>query len=422
MVGFSETYFSAYALFLGANNFQIGLLTSVPPFLAGISQFATVSLEKRIASRRNIVCFGVFTQLITLIPLFLAYYFTSLRLEIYILLVCLYFASNAIIGPVWNSWMGDLVTPQQRGLYFGRRNRIVTIGTFGSMTVAGFILRYFKEQSKELEGFAILFALALGSRIISLIYLTKKNDPPHHEPAAHPQGFFKFLKDLPKQNFGMLILYMCMLNLAVFVSAAYFTPLMIREYKIDYLTYTAIISATALTKFITFPFWGEMCDKLGARKILNICGTLMAFNLIPWLITQKPIYLFLSQAFTGFVWAGYEISTFIFLLDATKPNERTQITSYLNILVASFGLLGGLIGAAIFQWHPQSMNPFIIVFIISGILRILALLLFGQKLEEVRVIAPVKASEVFLKATGFKSAMGMTSKLVVYGKRKTKKK
>jgi predicted MFS family arabinose efflux permease len=461
MVGFSETYFSAYALFLGANNFQIGLLTSVPPFLAGLSQFGTIHLERKIPSRRNIVCFGVLVQLLTLIPLFLAYYFEALRLEVYITLACVYSASNAAIGPIWNSWMGDLVTTAQRGIYFGRRNRYVTIGTFASMTVAGFLLRYFKNHSLELVGFAALFGLAFFARAISLYYLSRKYDAPRKEPSAHPQGMVKFLRELSKKNYGMLILYMSMLNFAVFVSAAYFTPLMIREYHFDYLTYTVVISATALTKFMTFRFWGELCDKLGARRILNICGSLMAFNMIPWLVTKNPIWLFSSQAFTGFVWAGYDLSTFIFLLDATEPRERTQVSSYLNIMVACSGLLGGLVGAGIFELHPHMMhslgmnihgisssivstdvvmnshilnsyinsssvlgpliyiagsfltNPFFIVIALSGFLRIFALMLFGQKLREVRVIAPVKASEVFLKATGFKSAIGFTTRLVL---------
>ncbi len=419
MIGLGESYFSAYALFLGANNFQMGVLTSLPPLIAGLSQFKTLRLMKLVPSRRKLVCLGVFFQALSFFPIVLVYYFNQIRIEIYIALVIFYFTSNAIIGPVWNSWMGDLVRVSQRGIYFGRRNRIITLGTFLSMVLAGLILKYSVSRNLEYQGFIVIFGLAFVARIWSLYNLFIKYDPPYKIPEPSPNGFLIFIRGLYKKNSNLLILYMSFVNFAVFISAAYFTPIMLKEYHFNYLVYTLIVGGAALTKFLTSSFWGEICDKLGARQVLTTCGFLITFTTVPWLFSQNPWVLFLAQCYTGFVWAGYELSTFTFLLDTTEAEERAELSSYLNILTSTGGFLGGMCGALMFV-HRSNTGPreYFLVLFASIVMRFVAFALVGWRLKEVRVLGQIKTSEVYFKASGFKSAMGLTSKLVVFAKRR----
>ncbi|HEX4924812.1 MAG TPA: MFS transporter [Bdellovibrionales bacterium] len=167
MVGFGETYLSAYAIFLGADNAQLGVLSALPPFIAGLSQLLTVRLMKRFQSRRKLLCALVFLQAFALIPVCFAHLIPGFKVESYILSVILFMSLGAIGGPIWNSWIGDLVSPEKRGQYFGMRNRVITIGTFASMIAAGYTLRYFKELGIEVVGFYAIFALAFGARLFS---------------------------------------------------------------------------------------------------------------------------------------------------------------------------------------------------------------------------------------------------------------
>lgn len=422
MLGFAETYFSAYALFLGANNFQIGLLSALPPFIAGIAQFQTIKLMNWVPSRRQLVCTGVLFQALALIPVALCSQIQTLKIEWYIIFVCIYFTSNAIINPVWNSWMGDLVSPFQRGVYFGRRNRVVTIGTFVTMIAAGLILRYFRVHSQLIYGFYIIFGLAILSRFISLSYLSRKFEPPITSAIKPREPFLKFLKKLTTHNNGRLIAYMGTVNFAVFLSAAYFTPYMLSNLNFTYTLYTGVISGAALAKFVSSSFWGELCDKLGTKKVLYACGLCVCLTTLPWLFTTHPALLFLAQCFTGFVWAGYELATFTFLLDTTQSDERPQMTSNLNIIVATTGLLGGLTGAVLVETIKFQGNPFVLVFALSAAIRVFAFIAFGRKLQEVKVHTSVRARDVLIQATGFKSAMGFTSKLVFFAKKKSRTK
>jgi sugar phosphate permease len=146
MVGFGETYISAYAIFLGAQNTELGVLSAFPPFLAGMAQLFTVRLMRLYASRRKLLCTLVFLQALFILPVCFSHLLPWLQVELYILFVTLFMIAGSVGGPVWNSWIGDLVEPSKRGKYFGLRNRVVTIGTFMSMVAAGFTLNYFKNR------------------------------------------------------------------------------------------------------------------------------------------------------------------------------------------------------------------------------------------------------------------------------------
>lgn len=417
MVGFSETYFSAFAIFLGANNFQLGVLASLPPLMAGLSQFFTFSILSLFSSRKKMVCFFVFLQGLILFPMLLSSQVSGIPLEIYIALVTLYTMSGVLIGPLWNSWIGDLVPPQQRGTFFGKRNRILTVGTFLSMLMAGFVLRHYKEIHYELWGFILVFCTGAFARSMSAYFLSRKMDPIQEHAGTRFRDFLEFVKNIFQRNEGRLILYMASINFAVFTSAAYIAPYLLRTLQFSYATYTLVISGVMLTKFLSSPFWGRVCDKLGTRRVLKVVAFLIPLSTILWAFVGNPVILFFAQCFSGFIWAGYELATFTFLLDAVLPKERARVAMYSSIIVNSSALLGGLTGSAVVLYGPQFLHPFALVFILSGVLRILAFVAFMPHIREVREIAPVRAKDVWLEATGFKSALGLTTRLVVFNTR-----
>lgn len=418
MVGFGETYISAYAIFLAANNAQLGVLSALPPFLAGLSQLLTVKLMKRYASRRQLLCTLVFLQALAIVPLCLSHLLPAFKVEAYILAVVTFMAFGAIGGPIWNSWIGDLVEPSKRGKYFGMRNRVVTIGTFASMVAAGFTLSYFKDRGIAEVGFYCIFGLALVARLISCFCLSRKVDIPQPEVSPTAQGFWNFARTIFKRNQGILVLYMSAINFCVFLSAAYFAPYLLRTLDFSYTTYTLVISGVALTKFMTSPFWGEVCDALGSRRVLRWTGFLMPFSTLPWVFTGDPLTLFMLQCFSGFLWAGYELATFNFLLDATQPNERARVSSYSNLFTSTAALLGAITGVVLLHNGPILFHQYGFIFLVTSTLRFVALVVFTPKLQEVRVISPVRTRDILLKATGFKSAFGLGSRLVVLNARK----
>jgi len=159
MDGFGLMYMTPYALALGANNAQIGFLTSIPNLLGNFFQmFSSKAIEKY--PRKKILLFGVFFQLLMWIPIIgigFFFFYRSLNSGTSPTLIILIYSILAVFGafvsPVWNSLMRDVVT-QNSGAYFGKRNRVIGFVALIAMLIGGFILDYFKE-TKLFIGFCL---------------------------------------------------------------------------------------------------------------------------------------------------------------------------------------------------------------------------------------------------------------------------
>ena len=75
MDGAGVKYITPYALAIGANNAQIGFLTSIPTLLGTFSQLFTHNAMEKF-SRKKVMVLGVFLQALMFLPLiFLGYLF-----------------------------------------------------------------------------------------------------------------------------------------------------------------------------------------------------------------------------------------------------------------------------------------------------------------------------------------------------------
>ncbi|MBM3247794.1 MFS transporter, partial [Candidatus Pacearchaeota archaeon] len=179
--GLGIRYISPYALALGANNTQIGLLTSLPSLLGNFSQLFTHKALERM-SRRKVIFYGALFQALMWIPVILLglmfFVFnvkSGITPTLLILVYSLLILSASFYGPAWNSLMRDVVT-EKSGHYFGVRNRIIGIVALISFLVGGFILDYFN-GTKVFIGFIILFFIAFVARMISAFLILKKYEP-----------------------------------------------------------------------------------------------------------------------------------------------------------------------------------------------------------------------------------------------------
>jgi len=169
MVGFGESFFSAFAVFLQASTMQLGLLGSLPQAIGSMSQLFSQRLLKFFGSRKRFVCFNAFLQALMYIPIALVFFLGNLQAYHLILFVCLYFLFGVIPSSAWTSWIGDLVPEYERGSYFGRRNTIAGFISFFTLLMGGFVLEKFVGDVKtQYTGFAIIFIAALFFRLVSL--------------------------------------------------------------------------------------------------------------------------------------------------------------------------------------------------------------------------------------------------------------
>lgn len=424
MVGFGESFFAAFAILMNATSVQLGLLDALPKSLGSISQLFSNKLVSYFKSRKRFVYTSALLEGLMYIPIALIFFFGRLRLYYLIFFVCIYWTLGLILNPAWSSWMGDLVRDKERGEYFGRRNKIAGLTTFFTFLIGGYLLQRFStNETTEYVGFAILFSLALISRVFSFIFLTKKFEPEYHLDEGEQFTFMEFLKQATKRNYGRFVLFLSVMNFAVYASSPFFTAYMLYDLKLDYLTFTIVTAASLIVKYLTMPIWGRFSDRFGTRKILSLTGFLMPLVPILWLFSSSVPYLLLIQFYSGFVWAGFELSSFNFTFDTTTPQRRATCVAYYNVLNGVAILTGAMFGSLIVKYNSVFWSKYLLIFLVSGVIRYAASFIFISKLREVRPVEPIPYHTLLFKITTTGAAEGLMREVsaVEHGFAKTTK-
>jgi MFS family permease len=416
MLGCGESYFNAFSIFLRASTLQVGLLATLPQLFGAIMQWLGALNLDRFRRRRLVIILGASTQAFTLLPIaFVPFLFGKGNLSIPFLLIVMmiYFGANGYVVPAWNSLIGDIVKPAERGLFFGHRNRLTGMGTFISLSLAGLILHLFEKAGIPEVGFLVVFSAAFIARLNSVRWLSRYDDPEFRVSPDQVFTFRQFLRRSPHSNFAKFVFFIGAINLGVAFSAPYFALYMLRDLDFSYVEYAIIIAVSTITQFLTFRYWGRLSDRFGNKKILNVCGWGVGLVPILWLFSSHILYLMVIQVFGGLVWSGFSLASANFIFDAVTPPKRARCVAYQGLVNGVLVFIGSLLGGYAAGHLPQSLDlgmwtwrpPFMLlmVFLISGIMRLAAAALFLPKFKEVRSVEAIGHGELVFRVSHIKS-------------------
>lgn len=386
MTGFGEKFINPFAVALNATAQQIGFLMSIPHLLAAIFQLFSADITDKLKERKFLVTrFAFFQALTWALFLSLALFFRSAFLLI--IVFTLYVMFGTFANAPWSSWMGDLVEEDKRGRFFGKRNMIVNGVNLTAFIVAGVILNFFT-QINVFVGFAILFAVAFFSRLLSVHFLNLMYEPEYKVKRTAYFSLLSFVKKMAFNNFGRFVIFMSLVSLAVNFSGPFFAVYMLRDLKFSYLTYAIVIGLNTVAQLLSMRYWGRFSDRFGNKTIFGITGFLIPLCPILWLFSRNMMYLVLVQIYSGFVWAGFNLSTGNYFFDAVTPQKRARCVAYYNFFngLAIFigASLGGIVAMRIVPWL-FFVSKYQNLFLLSGLMRFSIALLFIPVLKEVRL-------------------------------------
>lgn len=419
MVGAGESFFVAYALLLKATTVQVALLSTLPQALGGLLQFFSNSLIRLFSSRKKLVVTGALLQSLMYLPI--AFVFLSGALSVWHLLLftSLYFIFGMAVLPSWNSWIGDLVVENRRGAYFGRRSKVTAAASFLALLGAGYILQQFQSGGigRQYIGFAVIFLLASAFRLVSVLYLRRQFEPPYAAPKEAGFGFMEFLVRPEFTNYRSFVLYLGLMNFAVFIAGPFFTPYMLNHLRMDYLTFTLVNAASILAKVLSLPVWGKTVDRFGARRVMSLSGYLMPVVPVLWLFSEDVYWLVAIQIYSGFIWGGFEVATVSFMFDITTPQKRAMGVACYNMINGAVLIGGAMLGSLIVRLDLVFTSAYLMTFLVSGLFRLGASLLFLPRLSEVRAVEEIAYARLFLKVVFSVPTISMLYELIPFQRR-----
>ncbi len=384
--GFGDNYINPFAVALGASNFQIGLLSSIPQFLPAIMQLKVADVTERIGSRRKIIVRSVFFHAFMLLPIaFVPYLPKFFQVGALVGFCTLYMLFASLAGPAWGSLIADLVPAGKRGVFFSKRSRLIGIVTLATTFLAGYILHLFKVRL--LMGFTVIFFLAMIARYISCYFLSRMYEPPLEVKSEHYFSFGAFLRRLNVGNFGKYVIFQSSFNFAVFIASPFFPVFMLRDLGFSYLTYTIIVTTVPLATILSISYWGRYSDVLGNRRVMGICSIVISVLPSLWIVSHQVYFLIGIQVLAGFFWGGFNLCSSNFIYESAIPEKRTRCISYFNTINGLAICLGNLLGGFLATHIPPLFGyQLLSVFALSSFLRIIIAAVLLKRVKEIRKV------------------------------------
>ncbi|MBI2559987.1 MAG: MFS transporter [Planctomycetes bacterium] len=386
--GIVDNYIRPFAIALNATNFHIGLLGTFSYLLTALAQLKNPDITEKVGSRKKMVVLTVFLQALMLLPIGLIPFLLStpgVRITALIAFYSLYLLFGASSGPPWGSLMANLVPERLRGVYFGRRDRVIGFASLTSCFVAGGFLHLFTERI--LTAFMVIFFFGTVSRLISCSYLTRHYEPPLILKKEHYFTFFEFLKRARVGNFGKYALFVASFNFSVHIAAPFFSVYMLRDLQLSYLTYTILCTTPAVSGLLTKTFWGRRADRFGNLSVLRICASIIPILPLVWIFSQNVYYLFIIEVASGIVWGGFNLCSLNFVYDSSIPEKRTRVISYYSVVNCLAVGCGTFVGGILATNLPDFLgNKLLLLFLISAILRGIVVIAILPRVKEVRTV------------------------------------
>jgi MFS family permease len=419
MLGSGEAYFSPYAIFIGAGSVVVGLLASLPLLVGALAQLLAVRLLDRGLGRRQLCLAPAILQAFSFPGLLLLpWLFPAQATTLATVCVLAYFALGSFVHPSWNSWMGDLVEPERRGAYFGRRDKLRTLFQLAGVLGAGLALSAARPAGHEFLGFAAIFLAAAIARLLSARELARMQEPPRQPPAReHQFRLLAFLRRLPRNNFGRFTLYVAAVQASTQLAGPFFALYMLRDLKMSYGEFTVASTLCVLAQALTLHNWGKVGDRFGNFTILRVTGILIPFVPLLWLVSPSFSWILVCQVVSGFLWAGFNLSAANFVFDAVSPPKRARCVAYFNLVVNSGFLIGAVAGGCIAPFLPAALSlagwqlPIVsglqTLFLLSGLARMLVSIGFLRFIREVRQVERASAFKVVFQVVGLSAIRGL---------------
>ncbi len=369
------TYLTLYVLALGATKAQIGLMSALGSLGAMLLLLPGAILAEKSPSRKWLVVLsgGGISRLMLLgfavLPFFLS---GESAVMAAIAMKVIMDAFSNLSMPAWTSLTADIVPLAWRGRYFGTRNMFMGIANMLVTFIAGQMIVH---AATPLEGYQKVYLLALVLGISSTVFFASIRETQSSHVASQkglevykPRVLLQGLKRDP--NFVAFCISQMVWNFSVNIAGPFFSV-----YQVEVLNSTpAIIGIQSIIASVSgLPaqrLFGTLNDRWGPRKVLLLTGFLIPFMPFVWLLVRSPWHPTPINIWAGFMWAGYSLASFNFLLSISTQETRARYSALYQIAVTLSLAAGSAFGGFLVQHvgYPA-------IFISSGIGRFLSVFL-----------------------------------------------
>jgi len=381
---------------LGASDLLFGILTAIPMF-GTLLQIPAALLVSRTKKRKAyMLTFGLVSRslwvLVGLVPFFIPVQPGWLRIWTLIFLIGISSLGGSFINVCFTPWMADIIPIDIRGRWLSMRDKILSI-----LSVAfGLLVARLLDVMPGFTGYAVVFVMGGIFGVLDMLsFLGVKDVPMNTESGVKVITVFRgMIADRP---FFRFLLFWTVWSFTSNIAGPYFIRYALGPLQLSFLNVTLGSQVTgAVFAVMVLSHWGRLMDRYGNKPVLWISCLVAAINPIVWLFSTvgSPLTLFLFNAVGGLVWGASGLAVMNNLLRISPEAQRPSYVAVFTAITSIGGsFLGVLTGGVLLQGIQDTVsarnltffgavpNHYLIVFLISAVLRLATILLFLPKME-----------------------------------------
>lgn len=355
-------FIAAYALALGANNQQIGILAALP-FMTMPLQIFTVVLVERYRKRKLIaVPAWLIAQAlwfpVALIPLFMDVPSAG-AISILLTLVALRSIAVATQNAAWNSWVRDLVPNDVMGRIFATRLRYANVAAMVLGLTAGLFVDWWEGRSSADDvvfGYTIALLVSvvfLGTTSVIYRALIPEPELPRSEDSKS-SVVSSLLEPLRDPNYRPLLIFQFFWALALHLATPFFAVYMLSRLDMSLSLVMAFTVVSQLFNVLFLRFWGPLVDQVGNKAVLSVSASLYLLVILGWTFTTLPDRYFLTiplliilHMLAGAAAAGATLTTGTIGFKLAPPGKGTAYMSAVSVVSNLGAAIGPLAGGGL---------------------------------------------------------------------------
>jgi len=355
-------FLAAFALALGANNLQIGILAALP-FIMQTLQLPSIWLVERFRRRKAIALMTWVPAQLLWFPIALIPFFIATPSAWAISLLLAFMALRGLFAAVsncsWNGWVRDLIPQRILGQIFSKRLVLSTAAAVAFSLGAAFFVDIWQErvtdQSAILGYTYVLLFGALFIGMASPVFMALMPEP-LMQPVLGPQPSIweRLSAPIRDRNFRQLIQFLLFWGFASNLAVPFFAVYMLTRLGLPLSWVIAFSILSQLFNILFLRIWGRFVDRFGNKAVLSLCASLYLLVILGWIFTTMPEryvltipLLVILHVFAGIANSGVTLTVATIGL---KLSPKGEATSYLagaslatNVGAGLGPLCGGLL-------------------------------------------------------------------------------
>ncbi|MDM5327209.1 MFS transporter [Neobacillus sp. CF12] len=345
-INLAGNFYPIFAIsILGATNYQVGLISSLPPLIALVMTIPAAILLNRLESQKKTVAMAVLVaRLLFILLIGVVYVSSPYQAWAFLIIIALMNIPATLSNIGWQTLISGMIKDERRGVFFSDRNRLLTIAGMISTLVIGIIM---KNQTTNASAYQWLFFVALLFGLGEVFFLMKHKEKVQPSTSLKKSSMnWSIFKDHGYKWF--LIAALCF-NFTWQMSWGIFNIYNVRIAEATILWISIFSVANQVVQIFTFPLWKKWAEQ--KSNTLMLVWAALGMALVPFLtiLSTNLYYLTAVSAISGFFISGVVLLLFNLLLEQSPVENRTYCITTYNVLLSFVAFIAPQIGILLLE-------------------------------------------------------------------------